>query len=115
YRSHNCRPSWALVTKNSLFPESGGREVMNAVLSPRIAAPVCLLIVSVHLSLLFGQGALNPPGGPTPTMKSLDQIEPRIDLLSAPASAVTTSDSNYHYIITQPGSYYLTANIAVTK
>ena len=33
----------------------------------------------------------------------------------APASAVTTTDSNYHFIISQPGSYYLTANIAATK
>src|SRR5207237_3379194 len=61
------------------------------------------------------QGSLIPPSAPAATMKSLDQIEPRIDLQNAPASAVTTTDANYHFIITQPGSYYLTANIAATK
>jgi len=48
-------------------------------------------------------------------MKSLDQIESRIDLQNAPASAVTTTDPNYHFVITQPGSYYVSANIAATK
>jgi len=48
-------------------------------------------------------------------MKSLDQIEPRINLQNAPASVVTTSDATYHYIINQPGSYYLSGNIVATK
>src|SRR5213079_2045574 len=50
-----------------------------------------------------------------PTMKTLDQVEPRIDLQNAPAAAVTTTNAEYHFIITQPGSYYLSANLAVTK
>jgi parallel beta-helix repeat protein len=61
-------------------------------------------------------GSLNPPPGPvTPTGKTTDQIEPRIDLLNAPASANVTSDADNHYIISNPGSYYLSANLAVTK
>src|SRR6185437_1380639 len=32
----------------------------------------------------FGQGALTPPGGPAPTMKTLSQIEPRTPISSAP-------------------------------
>jgi hypothetical protein len=61
-------------------------------------------------------GSLNPPPGPiTPTGKTTDQIEPRIDLLNAPASANVTSDANNHYIINNPGSYYLSANLGVTK
>ena len=71
----------------------------------------------------FGQGPLPPPGAPAPTMKTLDQIdthidvkgEKRIDLQNAPAAAVTTTDANYHFVITQPGSYYLSANLGVTK
>jgi len=61
-------------------------------------------------------GSLNPPPGPvTPTGKTTDQIEPRVDLLNAPASANITSDANNQYIINNPGSYYLSANLVVTK
>jgi parallel beta-helix repeat protein len=76
-----------------------------------------VLVISALLvtrQLCFAQGSLAPPGSPAATMKSLDQIEPRIDLLNAPASAVTT-DANNDFIINQPGSYYLSANHAATK
>jgi parallel beta-helix repeat protein len=49
-------------------------------------------------------------------MKTLEQIEPRIDLFNAPASAgVSTSDANSEFVITKPGSYYLTRNLSVMK
>src|SRR4051794_37089741 len=48
------------------------------------------------------QGGLTPTGPPTPTMKTLDQVEPRTPI-AQPAS--------FPIIITQPGSYYLTGNI----
>jgi Right handed beta helix region len=47
--------------------------------------------------------------------KTTDQIEPRVDLLNASASANITSDANNQYIINNPGSYYLSANLVVTK
>ena len=50
-------------------------------------------------SHLLAQGSLTPPSSPAPTMKSLDQIEPRAPISSAP------------FTITNPGSYYLTTNL----
>lgn len=52
-------------------------------------------------------GSLNPPPGPvTPTGKSTTEIEPRtaVQSLSADATAMK--------VINQPGSYYLTGNLA---
>lgn len=60
--------------------------------------------------VVCGQGALEPPAGPpAPVMKSLSQIEPRADL------SKLAGDTNYHALITQPGAYYLTENLLVTK
>jgi parallel beta-helix repeat protein len=67
------------------------------------------------LSTVLAQGSLTPPGTPAPIFKTLQQIEPRIDLQNAPASAVDTTNAAYHFIINQPGSYYLSANLGVTK
>lgn len=51
---------------------------------------------------LFAQGNLTPPTAPAPTMKSLDQIQPRTPISSVP------------FVITQSGSYYLTTNLFVS-
>lgn len=48
-------------------------------------------------------------------MKTLGQVEPRADLQATPLPAGVTTDANYHFIINQPGSYYLSANLGVTK
>lgn len=58
-----------------------------------------LSVFSLQPSTLFAQGTLTPPGAPAPTMKSLDQIEPRTPIASVP------------FTITNPGSYYLTTNL----
>jgi Right handed beta helix region len=46
-----------------------------------------------------GQGALTPPGAPAPTMKALDQIEPRTPISSLPL------------VISTSGSYYLVGSL----
>lgn len=57
----------------------------------------------VHPStFLLSQGALTPPGAPAPTMKTLDQIEPRTPISTLP------------FTISSPGSYYLTGNLTAT-
>ncbi len=56
-------------------------------------------------------GDLNPPSGaPSPTMKTLAQVEPRIPL----SQATTPGDADSMLRITQPGSYYLTGDLIVT-
>lgn len=68
---------------------------------------VKLLTVSLCTFLLaasaLAQGSLTPPGAPAPSMKTLDQVEPRTPISSLP------------YTITNSGSYYVTANLTSTN
>lgn len=78
-----------------------------------------LLILAFQLFSVsaFSQGSLTPPpGSPAPTMKTLRQVEPRTDLQATPAPAgVDTTNAAYDFVITVPGSYYLSANLSVQK
>lgn len=68
-----------------------------------------LLAALLSSSQTFAQGSLTPPPGPpVASMKTLDQIEPRIDL------ATVATDANNRFVISQPGCYYLSSNIAAT-
>ena len=73
----------------------------------RVSMLVCAF-ACVGVGLVAIAGDLNPPAGSVaPTMKTLDEVEPRIAI-----NAVNTpGDSNSVYRISQPGSYYLTGNV----
>jgi parallel beta-helix repeat protein len=60
-----------------------------------------LCVIFSAIQTAFAQGPLTPPGAPAPTMKTLQQVEPRTPISSAP------------YTITASGSYYLTTNQAL--
>ena len=71
------------------------------------STPVIIHTLLASAALLLAQGPLAPPGAPAPTMKTLDQIEPRVAI----NATNTPGDSDSLFKITQPGSYYLTGNI----
>jgi len=56
-------------------------------------------------ALAFAQGALTPPSAPAPTMRTLDQIEPRIPLGAVGGSTAPIK-------IQAPGSYVLLGNLS---
>jgi len=67
-------------------------------------------LVSV-VSIVCGQstmaGPIDPPTGPVgPTMKTLDEVEPRIPI----NTTNTPGQDDARFAITEPGSYYLTQN-----
>lgn len=71
---------------------------------------VCLSALAlVSAAGLLTAGPLTPPVGPvTSTYKTLNEVQPRIPI----SSATTPGDQTCQFKITQPGSYYLTGNVA---
>ena len=63
---------------------------------------VALLGCGLAAQLTWAQGSLTPPGAPAPTMKTLNQVEPRIAITNLP------------YTVSTSGSYYVSANLAGT-
>src|ERR1700693_6384079 len=78
-------------------------EWSKLTMNNRIVTSVCVLsAIFFAVQGAFPQGALTPPGPPAPTMLTLTQIEPRTPITNLP------------YIITSPGSYYVTTNLTCT-
>lgn len=65
------------------------------------AVAVSLTVAATQLS--FSQGPLTPPGPPAPTMKSLDEVDAKLEK--------RTPISSLPFTISAPGSYYLTGNL----
>ncbi len=70
--------------------------------SPVIVVSLVPLLLIGSLSSGLSQGSLTPPGAPAPTMKALDQIEPRTPISALP------------FTITTGGHYYLTRSLSAT-
>lgn len=68
------------------------------------------LPLALTASFTLAPGPLTPPGLPAPSMRTLDQIEARTPIPKGPAIPI----AGPHFIISQPGSYYLTGNITVS-
>ena len=71
----------------------------------KTAVSVLVLAGLVVFGLTAIGGDLEPSAPPGPTMKTLDEVEPRIPVQSLPG------DANSLYVISEPGSYYLAGNI----
>ena len=75
----------------------------------RIRSRAATILMGVMAGALATQaGDLDPPPGPTaPTMKTIEQAEPRIPI----GPDTTPGDATSVYRITEPGSYYLTGAV----
>ncbi|MHC4623986.1 MAG: right-handed parallel beta-helix repeat-containing protein [Planctomycetota bacterium] len=77
----------------------------------KIVVSVLALAAILVFSLFAMAGSLEPSAPPGPTMKTLDEVEPRIPL----SQQTTPGDAFYLYVITKPGSYYLTEDTTATR
>jgi hypothetical protein len=83
-------------------PPGFGVTVMK--IKPLIIAALFLSTLN-HQPSTFAQGPLTPPGAPAPTMKTLDQVQPRT-LIPGGTAAFTISSE---------GSYYLGGNLSIAS
>ncbi|MBS0659100.1 MAG: hypothetical protein JSR82_12735 [Verrucomicrobia bacterium] len=75
-------------------------------LCPLVACALSILSLAGMPAAALAQGALTPSGPPGPTMRALHEIETRTPVQSL------GGDATAQYLITAPGAYYLTGDIA---
>lgn len=68
-----------------------------------LRAGLLTAVCTLAATIAFAQGSLTPSGPPVPSMKTLQQIEPRTPISSLP------------FTISAPGSYYLTGPLESTN
>jgi parallel beta-helix repeat protein len=88
----------AVSQKQSLYLE---RAIAMKSRRTKVVASLFALASLLVFSLLALAGDLEPSGPPGPTMKTLQQVEPRTPI----------AQSDVPYTITKPGSYYLAENL----
>lgn len=80
---------------------------MKSRIRVRLGSRVGVVLIALASSPL-GAGTLAPPPGPiAPSMKTLEEIEPRTII----NQTNTPSDGTASFVISQPGSYYLVGNL----
>ncbi|MES2920487.1 MAG: right-handed parallel beta-helix repeat-containing protein [Verrucomicrobiota bacterium] len=73
----------------------------------KLLLPLAALLLSLPPRAAAQGSLIPPPGVPAPTMKTLDQVEPRKEV----NATNTPGDATYQFIISSPGSYYLGGNL----
>lgn len=88
-------------------PRTGTMErgMSNMKSNLRLWAAVVSNILLLSAASGFGGSLIPPPGIPSPTMKPLDDIEPRVAVQSLPGAADAV------HVISASGSYYLTGDV----
>lgn len=69
----------------------------------KLSASIVVIVVFFAFSSVSNAGNLEPSAPPSSTMKTLDQVEPRIPIPASDTNADT-------YVISKSGSYYLTGD-----
>lgn len=79
------------------------------------ALRIAAALLALSCSSAYSQGQLSPPGAPAPTMKTLDQLDAKLEKRIPVDAANTPGNTIAEFHIRKAGSYYLTSNITTAK